>query len=201
MLSLDMTVLLRDVTRPDLGSGIGLPCWCLIDLGLTDPAPQRLGVDVLPSLLLRGSMVSIKPGTRHHRVSHRRPRPTRRDRHEVPTDHHDPGPDRRPADELAALYAERWEIESIFDELKTHQRGLGVVLRSRTPEGVHQEPCGYLRVHYALRALIHGAAHDHDLDPDRISFTTALHAARRSIRTSLSETVNLTSALRAPPAN
>jgi len=51
-------------------------------------------------------------------------------------------------------------------------------------------------VHYALRALIHGAAHDHDLDPDRISFTAALHAARRSIRTGLSDTVNLASALR-----
>jgi len=53
-----------------------------------------------------------------------------------------------------------------------------------------------LVVHYALRALIHGAARDHDLDPDRISFTAALHAARRSIRTGLSETVNLASAMR-----
>ena len=105
-------------------------------------------------------------------------------------------PTAAPADELAALYVQRWEIESIFDELKTHQRGPRVVLRSRTPEGVYQEAWGYLCVHYALRALIHGAAHDHDLDPDRISFTTALHAARRSIRTGLSETVNLTSALR-----
>ncbi len=105
-------------------------------------------------------------------------------------------PTAAPADELAALYAERWEIESIFDELKTHQRGPRVVLRSRTPEGVYQEAWGYLCVHYALRALIHSAAHDNDLDPDRISFTTALHAARRSIRAGLSETVNLTSALR-----
>ena len=101
-----------------------------------------------------------------------------------------------PADELAALYAERWEVESIFDELKTHQRGPRVVLRSRTPEGVYQEAWGYLCVHYALRALIHAAADDHNLDPDRISFTTAMHAARRSIRTGLSETVNLASALR-----
>jgi len=105
-------------------------------------------------------------------------------------------PTAAPAPELAALYAERWEIESIFDELKTHQRGPRVVLRSRTPEGVYQEAWGYLCVHYALRALSHGAAHDHDLDPDRISFTAALHAARRSIRTGLSETVNLASAIR-----
>ena len=50
-------------------------------------------------------------------------------------------------------------------------------------------------MHYALRALIHAAANDHNLDPDRIRFTTAMHAARRSIRTGLSDTVNLASAL------
>ena len=99
------------------------------------------------------------------------------------------------ADELAALYAQRWEIESIFDELKTHQRGPRVILRSRTPEGVYQEAWGYLRVHYALRALIHDAADHNDLDPDRISFTKTLHAARRSVRTGLSGTVNLAAAL------
>jgi hypothetical protein len=101
-----------------------------------------------------------------------------------------------PAHELAALYAQRWEIESVFDELKTHQRGPRVILRSRTPEGVYQEAWGYLCVHYALRALIHAAAGHHDLDPDRISFTKALHAARRSVRTGLTGTVNLAVALR-----
>jgi len=101
-----------------------------------------------------------------------------------------------PADELAALYAERWEIESILDELKTHQRGPRVILRSRTPEGVYQEAWGYLCVHYALRALIHAAADRNDLDPDRISFTKALHAARRSVRTGLTGTINLAVALR-----
>lgn len=100
-----------------------------------------------------------------------------------------------PADELAALYAQRWEIESIFDELKTHQRGSRVVLRSRTPEGVYQEAWGYLCVHYALRTLIHAAADHSDLDPDRISFTKTLHAARRSVRTGLAGPVNLTAAL------
>lgn len=105
-------------------------------------------------------------------------------------------PDTAPAGELAALYAQRWEIESIFDELKTHQRGPRVILRSRTPAGVYQEAWGYLCVHYALRALIHATAEHHDLDPDRISFTRALHAARRSVRTGLTGTVNLALALR-----
>ncbi len=100
-----------------------------------------------------------------------------------------------PAGELAALYAQRWEIESIFDELKTHQRGPRVILRSRTPEGVYQEAWGYLCVHYALRALIHAAANHGDLDPDRISFTKAMHAARRSVRTAPTGTVTPATAL------
>jgi Insertion element 4 transposase N-terminal/Transposase DDE domain len=104
-------------------------------------------------------------------------------------------PAQAPAGELAALYAQRWEIESILDELKTHQRGPRVILRSRTPEGVYQEAWGYLCVHYALRALIHDAADRGDLDPDRISFTKTLHAARRSVRAGLSGTVNLATAL------
>lgn len=82
-----------------------------------------------------------------------------------------------PAAELAALHAQCWEIESIFDELRTHQRGPRAILRSRTPEGVYQEAWGYLCVHYALRALIHAAADTGQLDPDRISFTNAMHAA------------------------
>ena len=88
-----------------------------------------------------------------------------------------------PADELAALYAQRWEIESAFDEIKTHQRGPKVVLRSKTPDGVRQEAYGYLCVHYAIRALMHAAGDDAGVDPDWISFTRSLRAARRSART------------------
>jgi Insertion element 4 transposase N-terminal/Transposase DDE domain len=40
-----------------------------------------------------------------------------------------------PATELAALYAQRWEIETTLGELKTAQRGSGAVLRSHTPMG------------------------------------------------------------------
>ncbi len=63
-------------------------------------------------------------------------------------------PAEAPATELAARYAERWEIESVFDELKSHQRGSAVVLRSKTPDGVRQEAWGYLCTHYAIRALM-----------------------------------------------
>jgi hypothetical protein len=106
----------------------------------------------------------------------------------------DPGA--APAPELAALYAQRWEIESALDELKTHQRGPRVVLRSRTVEGVYQEAFGFCCVHYALRALVAAAADDEDIDPDRLSFTRALHAARRSVRTGVSAGALLACALR-----
>ena len=43
-------------------------------------------------------------------------------------------PARAPAAELAALYHERWEMETAFDELKTHLRGAQRVLRSKRSE-------------------------------------------------------------------
>jgi hypothetical protein len=80
-------------------------------------------------------------------------------------------PEQAPADELAGCYSERWEIEGVLDELKTHQRGPRAVLRSRLPDGVYQEAYGYLCTHYAIRRLMHDAALLADLDPDRLSFT------------------------------
>jgi hypothetical protein len=88
-----------------------------------------------------------------------------------------------PAAELAPLYQERWEIEGVLDEFKTHQRGPRIVLRSKDPDGVYQEVCGYLCTHYAIRRLMHDAALRGDVDPDRLSFITGLRAARRSART------------------
>jgi Insertion element 4 transposase N-terminal/Transposase DDE domain len=85
-----------------------------------------------------------------------------------------------PADELAQLYTQRWEIETAFDELKTHQRGPALVLRSKMPDGVIQEVYGYLCVHYAIRWLMHSAATDYGHDPDRLSFIRSLRAARRT---------------------
>jgi len=67
-------------------------------------------------------------------------------------------PARAPAAELAALYHERWEIESAFDELKTHLRGARRVLRSKTPDLVRQELWGFLLPHFALRLLMREAA-------------------------------------------
>ena len=90
-------------------------------------------------------------------------------------------PDLAPAEELAGAYAQRWEIESVFDEIKTHQLQSRPVLRSRDPDGVEQEIWGILLVHHAIRDLIHLSARDVGIDPDRVSFTRALRAARRQV--------------------
>ncbi len=86
-----------------------------------------------------------------------------------------------PAAQLAAAYAQRWEIETGFDELKTHQRGARAVLRSKSPDLVTQEIWGHLCCHYAIRTLMLDAAEHAGHDPDRVSFVAALRISRRSI--------------------
>lgn len=93
-------------------------------------------------------------------------------------------PEEAPADELAALCHERLEIESAFDELKTHLRGAREVLRSKTPELVRQEAYGFLLAHYAVRDLIHQAAlgvTPRARDPDALSFVHAVRVIRRTL--------------------
>jgi len=87
------------------------------------------------------------------------------------------------AAELAALYHERWEIETALDELKTHLRGSRIVLRSKTPETylVKQEFYGLMMAHFAVRGLMHEAALKADEDPDRLSFLHAVRVVRRTI--------------------
>ena len=81
-------------------------------------------------------------------------------------------PEQAPALELAALYHERWEIEGVFDEFKTHLRANSTVLRSKTPDLVQQELWGLLLAHFAIRQLMTQAAWPRGLDPDR----SELHA-------------------------
>lgn len=86
-----------------------------------------------------------------------------------------------PAHELAALFHERWEIETALDELKTPLRGSQIVLRSKTPALVIQEFYGLLLAHYAIRGLMHEAALKDDADPDTISFTHTIRVIRRKL--------------------
>lgn len=88
-------------------------------------------------------------------------------------------PEQAPAKELAALYHERWEIETTLDELKTHLRGAQIVLRSKAPELVQQEFFGLLMAHFAIRGLMHEAALKADEDPDRLSFVHSVHVVQR----------------------
>lgn len=86
-----------------------------------------------------------------------------------------------PALELAALYHERWEVESVFDEFKTHLRAYSTVLRSKTPDLVQQELWGLLLTHFAIRQLMVQAAWPRGLDPDRLSFTHAVRVLKRKM--------------------
>lgn len=90
-------------------------------------------------------------------------------------------PNKAPASELAALYHQRWEIETAFDELKTHLRGAHIVLRSKTPDLVRQEFYGLLMAHFAIRGLMHEAALKANEDPDRLSFLHAVRVIRRKL--------------------
>jgi hypothetical protein len=86
-----------------------------------------------------------------------------------------------PAAELAALYHERWEIETSLGEVKTVLRGPGIVLRSKTPELVRQEFYAFLLAYFSVRGVIHEAALKADEDPDRLSFLHAVKVIRRKV--------------------
>ena len=90
-------------------------------------------------------------------------------------------PSDAPPEELVLAYAQRWEIENTFDELKTHQRGPRAVLRSKSPPLVLQKIWGHLCCHYAIRTLMRDAATAGNHDPDRMSFVAALRITRRSL--------------------
>jgi hypothetical protein len=85
------------------------------------------------------------------------------------------------ADDLAAVYHERWEIETALGEIKTQMRGSNIVLRSKTPELVKQEVYAFLLSYFAVRGLMHEAALFADEDPDRLSFLHTIKVIRRKI--------------------
>jgi Transposase DDE domain len=83
------------------------------------------------------------------------------------------------APDLAAAYHQRWEFEIALDEIETHQIAHSRVLCSKSPQMVRQEIWGILLAHYAIRTLMTEAAHDADIDPDRLSFIRSLRVIRR----------------------
>ncbi|WP_326750793.1 hypothetical protein OIE73_00885 [Streptomyces hirsutus] len=89
-------------------------------------------------------------------------------------------PDAATAAELAGAYHQRWEEETANGQLKSILRGPGKVLRSKSPDLVHQEIWAYLLVHYAINSLTCQAATGAGIDPDRISFLRTLNVVRRT---------------------
>lgn len=108
-------------------------------------------------------------------------------------------PKEAPAIELAQLYTQRWEIESSFDEMKTHLRGARMLLRSKVPELVEQEFWGLLIAYRAIRSLMHEAALAHNKDPDEVSFVSTVRIVRRTLpqRAAFSPSTAATHALEA----
>ncbi|WP_308050754.1 IS4 family transposase [Streptomyces sp. TRM72054] len=94
-------------------------------------------------------------------------------------------PKQAPAEQIARLYAERWEAEIAFADLKTYLRSHQKVLRSKDPQGVAQELYALLIVYQLVQITRARAArtypHAEALDPDRISFTVTLRALVRTI--------------------
>lgn len=90
-------------------------------------------------------------------------------------------PDLYPAHILACEYHQRWEVEITIDEVNTHQRLPNIPLRSQKPIGVIQEAYGLLIAHYAVRTVMHEAAVQAGLDPDRLSFINAVRIIRDAI--------------------
>ena len=88
-------------------------------------------------------------------------------------------PSEAPALELAALYHQLWQVEAVFDELKTHLLKSRRVLRSKTAELVRQEFYGWVLAHYAVRWLLHQGATRHRMPHEALSFTSQVQLLRR----------------------
>ena len=82
--------------------------------------------------------------------------------------------------ELAALYHQRWQVEAVFDELKTHLLRSRRVFRSKTAELVRQEFYGWVLAHYCVRWLLHQGAARHRIAPEELSFASHVQLPRRA---------------------
>lgn len=83
-------------------------------------------------------------------------------------------PARYKAEEVFALYHERWEIELAYGEMKTDMLGQAMTLRSQQPDGVKQELWATLLMYNLIRLEITRIADEAKVQPCRISFITAL---------------------------
>ncbi|CBJ37609.1 putative transposase, IS4 family [Ralstonia solanacearum CMR15] len=78
------------------------------------------------------------------------------------------------ADDVFALYHERWEIELAYGEIKTDMLRQAMTLRSQHPNGVEQELWATLLMYNLIRLEMTRIADEAKVEPSRISFVTAL---------------------------
>ena len=83
-----------------------------------------------------------------------------------------------PADEIIALYHERWELELGYDELKTELLDREEAIRSKTRDGVEQELWGILLAYNLVRLEMARVAKAAKVEPTRISFVESLRLIR-----------------------
>ena len=86
--------------------------------------------------------------------------------------------DAYPAQEIVALYHERWELELGYDEIKTHMLERQEALRSKKPQGVRQEIWGILLAYNLVRRKMLDIAEEAGLPPTRVSFRHTLQLIR-----------------------
>ena len=86
-----------------------------------------------------------------------------------------------PAAGIAALYAERWQVEIAYLHLKKTLRGSRRVLRGQSVTLARQEAWAFLLVHNLIATLAARAAALAGIDPDEISFTAVLGLVRARV--------------------
>lgn len=87
-------------------------------------------------------------------------------------------PNEYPAEEIVALYHERWEIELGFNEIKRVMLEREETLRSKHPDNVYQELWGIALAYNLVRLEMNAAAQLADVHPVRLSFKGALMLVR-----------------------
>ena len=87
-----------------------------------------------------------------------------------------------PAAGIAALYAERWQVEIAYLHLKKTLRGARRVLRGQSVTLARQEAWAFLLVHNMIATLAARAAALAGIDPDEISFTAVLGLVRAHLQ-------------------
>src|SRR5262249_56532778 len=90
--------------------------------------------------------------------------------------------DAYPAEQVAAVYAQRWQVELAYKTIKTTLRGGNRRLRGQSPDLAEQEIWGLLAVYNALIDQAVTTAIDLGIDPDQISFTHVLHPTPHHLR-------------------